>query len=161
MTKIIVSLIMILSIFSSTAFAGASKSGIQNAFEELSYSLNVEWDQQDMKFYNAQKAKFSAEVKALGMTPQQLADILNEEITDVQVRKDIVSAYTVVKTKKMTESEAEAYIVEVLSHSQAEGAHWNPLSKVGSALKTAGTVALVAVLVILFSQTGAFQGATI
>lgn len=160
MRRIIISFFMIFSVIVGHASA-ASQSGLKNAFDELSYSLNVEWDQEDMTFFNAQKDKFAATVKAEGISPNQLVEILNEEITDVQTRRDIVEAFQLVKSKNMTQEEAQEHIMNVLSQTYAEGAHWNPLSKVGSFFKTAGIVALSVVVLILFSQTGAFQGATI
>lgn len=159
MLRTILSFLMIFSVIVGQASA-ASQTGLKNAFDELSYSLNVEWDQEDMAFYNAQKDKFAAEVKAQGISPEQLVEILNEEITDVQTRRDIVEAFHLVKTKNMTQEEAQEYILKVLSQTYVEGAHWNPLSKVGNFFKTAGIVALSVVVIILFSQTGAFQGAT-
>lgn len=159
MSNFIVSFLMILSVFVGQVSA-ASHAGIKNAFDELSYSLSVEWDQENMSFYQAQKAKFEQEVKAQGMTSQDLLDILNEEITDEQLKRDIVNAFDIIKANKMSQEEAETYLVNTLAHSYTEGAHWNPLSKVGLYLKTAGTVALAVVVIILFSQTGAFQGAT-
>lgn len=159
MLRIVFSFLVIFSVIVGHASA-ASQNGLKNAFDELSYSLNVEWDQEDMTFFEAQKNKFAAEVVKQGISPNELVEIINDEITDVQVRKDIVEAYQVVKSEKMTQAEAQEYILKVLSQTYTEGAHWNPLTRVGMFFKTAGIVALSVVVIILFSQTGAFQGAT-
>ena len=42
-----------------------SNNSLKAAFDELNYSLSVDWDQTDRAFYNAQMEKFTAKVKEL------------------------------------------------------------------------------------------------
>ena len=59
------------SAYGNAPVPGAYKKSLGNAFNELEYSLTVEWDQNDQAFANKKLAQFEADVKKLqeeGMT---------------------------------------------------------------------------------------------
>lgn len=114
---------------------------LKTAFDDLNYSLTVDWDQKDRTFYNAQMEKFAGEVKTLqaqGLTNQQLVDFTVGQIKDQKVANDLRTAFTVVQINKMSAAEAHDYVTDVLNKSYSQGASW------------AGEVLVGAVVLVIF-----------
>ena len=59
----LVSLLACFQTFALTPQAGLSQ--LKSAYDSLNFSLQVEWDQKDKKFYNKKVAEFNAEIKKL------------------------------------------------------------------------------------------------
>lgn len=135
---------MVLSIFTVEAYA-ASNEGLKAAFNELNYSLTVEWNQKDKDFYTAQMKKFSSAVRDLqakGLTNQQLIDFISSEVKDQKVAKDMQTALTMISLNRMTSSEAAQYMSEMMKKSYSKGASWS-----GDAGLVIVAVVVVAVIV--------------
>jgi hypothetical protein len=127
MFRKIFGMIMVLSIFVAQAQA-ASHNGLKAAFDELNYSLVVEWDQKDKDFYFAQMKKFTTTLKDLqakGLTNAQLVEFVKSEVKDERVAKDLETAFSVISINKMSSEEASQYMVETMKRSYSNGASWN------------------------------------
>ena len=123
-----------------------TNNNLKSAFDDLNYSLIVDWDQKDRTFYNQQMEKFAAEVKTLqfqGLTNQQLVDFTVAQIKDQKMANDLRNAFTVVTINKMSAAEAHNYVTDVMNKSYSQGASW------------AGEVIVGAVILVVFIAVAA------
>ncbi len=105
----------------------ATHNNLKAAFDDLNYSLSVEWDQSDKAFYNAKMDNFANTIKELqaeGLTNQELVDFTLSQVKDQKLAQDLKTAFTMVVINKMSPSEAHAYITDVMSRSYSTGASW-------------------------------------
>ncbi len=126
MFKKIIACMMIVSIFTVSANA-STQNGLKAAFDELNYSLTVEWDQKDKDFYSAQMKKFSSELRGLqskGLTNAQLVEFVKSEVKNERAAKDLETAFNMVQINKMTSEEASNYMVEAMKKSYNVGASY-------------------------------------
>jgi hypothetical protein len=127
MFKKLIALMMVISMFTVSANA-ATQTGLKAAFDELNYSLSVEWDQTNKDFYSAQMKKFSSSVNALqakGLTNAELVAFVKSEVKDARVAKDLETAFNMIQINKMTSEDASKYMVETMKKSYSTGASWN------------------------------------
>lgn len=127
MLKKLVTLVLALSIFSVHAHA-TTQNGLKAAFDELNYSLSVEWDQKDKDFYTTQMKNFSATIRDLqakGLTNSQLVDFVKTEVKDQRVARDLETAFNMISINKMSSEDASKYMVETMKRSYTQGASWN------------------------------------
>ncbi len=127
MFKKLITLMMVLSIFTVHANA-ASQNSLKAAFDELNYSLTVEWDQKNKDFYSAQMKKFSTtlrDLQAKGLTNAQLVEFVKTEVKDAKVARDLETAFNMVSINKMSPADASKYMVETMKKSYNTGASWN------------------------------------
>lgn len=152
MLKKLITLMMVLSIFTVQAHA-AAHNGLKNAFDELTYSLNVEWDQKDKAFYQSQMKKFTDTVSAMqteGLTNAEMIDFLKSEVKDERVAGDLQTAFNMISLHKMSSAEATQYMIETLKNSYSRGANWN-----GDMLApTLISAAIIVGFVVLFVTSG-------
>ncbi len=94
-------------------------------FDELHYALSVEWDQKDPAFYQAQMEKFSASVKAANVSNQALIEETLSQVKDEKLAKELRTAFTMISINKMSSSEAQSYVRDVMNKSYSRGASWN------------------------------------
>lgn len=135
-------------LFSMLAFAllvvqanAATHNSLKDAFDELNYSLTVDWDQKDRAFYDSQMNKFSktvTQLQAQGMTNQELVEFTLSQIKDQKLAKDLETAFNMVEINRMNPTEAHKYVTEVLGNSYSRGASW------------AGEVVLGAIGLVIF-----------
>jgi uncharacterized protein YoaH (UPF0181 family) len=126
MFKKIITLLIALSIFSGQAIA-TTGSGLKKAYDELNYSLTVEWDQNDESFYNEQMAVFTAKVQELkseGLTQSELINFSKLQLKNAKSNLDLDAALKVIQANKLTTSEANSYILQALKGSHSSGASW-------------------------------------
>lgn len=127
----------------------ATHNGLRSAFDELNYSLNVEWDQADKAFYNKAQEKFASslrDLRAQGLTNQELINFALAEVKDSKLQRDLEAAFNMVSISKMSQIEAHAYITEVLAKSSTQGASWNGGSAIAGILVLALFVAVALVV---------------
>lgn len=127
MFKRLLTLSMVVAIFSVQANA-ASTNGLKAAFDELNYSLSVEWDQKDQAFYKAQLKQFNStiqDLKAQGLTDAEMTAFAASQIKDAQTAKDVQAALNTISVEKMGSEEASALILSTLKKSSTQGASWN------------------------------------
>lgn len=127
MFKKFITLMMVVAIFTVSAHAN-TQNGLKLAFDEMNYSLTVEWDQKDQSFYQAQLKKFTAQVRELqkqGLTNQQMIDFAKTQVKDAKVAKDLETAFSMITINKMSSEEASKYMMDSMKRSYSNGASWN------------------------------------
>lgn len=127
MFKKLLTSMMIFALLTVQAMA-VTDNGIKAAFDELNYSLTVEWDQKDTKFYDAQMKKFNdtiRDLQAKGLTDAQLIQFAQTEVKDARVAKDLETAFNMISLQKMTGSQASKYMMDTMKRSYSSGASWN------------------------------------
>lgn len=140
------------------ALSGVSssvKEELKTAYDELNYSLTVEWDQKDQAFRTNKMNEFSASVRELqakGLTSAELIDFAKSQVKDTKVASDIGAAFTMVEINKMTPSEANQYVTETMKKSYSTGASWHGNGG-GDFLYTLFLIGLIAVLVAASAST--------
>lgn len=131
----------------------ATGNGLKAAFDDLNYSLSVEWDQKDNDFYNKAQAKFANAVRDLqskGLTNKELIDFAVSSVKDEKLAKDINTALSLVVINKMSQQEAHKYVTDMVSKSYDRGASWN--GGAGAAIAT--VLVIVAVVAVALVITG-------
>jgi urease gamma subunit len=105
-----------------------SNNNLKTAFDELNYSLSVEWDQQDRAFYDAQMAKFTAQVQELqakGLSNAELMEFATSNIKDKNLAKEVQNAMTLVQINKLSASEARKLLLDTVGKNYSAGASWS------------------------------------
>ena len=123
----IFTLMMVLSIFTTSAYAN-SNAGLKAAFDEMNYSLSVEWDQKDKAFYEAQSAKFKKtleSLKAQGLTNEEFLAFVKIEVKNEKIAKEIETAFNMISLTKMSPADAASYMSQTMKGSYSAGASWN------------------------------------
>lgn len=131
MFKKFISLMMVFSIFTVTAHA-STQNGLKAAFDELNYSLNVEWDQKNQEVYKTKVAEFTATARELmkNMSTAELVAVVKSEIKDARVAKDMETALNIIALNKMSSAEASKYMIDAMEKSFSKGASWNGAANV-------------------------------
>ena len=127
MFKKLLTLMMVFALFTVHATA-ATENGLKAAFDELNYSLTVEWDQKDTDFYSAQMKKFNTTIRDLqakGLTKAQLVEFAKTEVKDQRVAKDLETAFNMISLQKMSGEQASKYMMDTMKRSYSSGASWN------------------------------------
>ena len=127
MLKQILAFFMVLSITLTHVNAGTDN-GLKAAFDELNYSLSVDWDQKDKEFYSQQMKAFSAkliELQNKGLTRNELVAFVKSEVKNQAIAKDLETAFNMVSINKMTSEDATKYMVDTMKKSYSNGASWN------------------------------------
>lgn len=146
MLKKFFALFLILSITTAQANV-VSNNNLKLAFDELNYSLSVDWDQKDRAFYDAQMKKFQDEVKELqaqGLTNSEIVAFAKSQVKDEKLAKDIDTAFTMIQVNKLSEAEARKLVLDTVSKGYTQGASWRG----EVAVYTTIAVVLVAALVV-------------
>lgn len=127
MFKKLLAFMLILSVFTVNVHA-SSQEGLKAAFDELTFALEVEWDQKDKAFHDAQMKKFTETVRALqdkGLTNAQMIEFAKSQVKNKQVAKDLETAMNMIQINKMSVKEANKYILDTMKNSYSAGASWN------------------------------------
>lgn len=151
MIKKILVLLMSLAIVNAQASV-ANQSTLKAAFDDLNYSLSVEWNQTDKAFYNAEMEKFTKEVKSLqaaGLTNAELVDFAKAQVKDERVSKELDTVYSMVTLNKMNPDEARTFALETVSKSYSQGANFSS----GAGLLV-GSILLVAIVAAVIAGGG-------
>jgi hypothetical protein len=150
MLKKLVVLIMAFSIFSVQAHA-STIDGLQAAFNELNYSLSVEWDQQDKNFYDSQMKDFTDTIRNLqdeGLSNSQLINFSKSKVKNAQIAKDLETAANMIQINNMTRAEATKYMMDSMKNSYSTGASWN-----GEVLIPLIVIAVIVAIVVSITST--------
>lgn len=156
MLKKLITLFLAFSLFSAHA-GTTSQQGLKAAFDELNYSLTVEWDQKDKEFYVEQMKKFHRtldELQAKGMTTAQLIEFAKSEVKNERVAKDLETAFNMISINKMSSAEANKYIIETLKRSYNSGASWGGEVVV---LVAVAALIIVAAIAVANAPAGGFS----
>lgn len=134
-----------------TSYSQASVQTLKSAYEELKYSLDVEWDQKDQDFKQKKIESFRKTVDKLqdqGLSNAELMEFALSEVKDPALKKEIQTLITMVKINQMGRQETFKMLKETLDRNSTRGASWN-----GEAvLKTVGIILAIAFVVYVISQ---------
>jgi Glu-tRNA(Gln) amidotransferase subunit E-like FAD-binding protein len=136
---------------------------LKAAFDELNYSLTVEWDQKDEIFQQTQMKKFEDSLKELnrqGLSNAEMMELLTAELKNEQLAKNLEEAFRLVSINKMTPEQARELLNEVVKKSYASGSNWiskNSLITVGAIL----TAVLIVVAIVVISVNVIQEGTCI
>ena len=145
MFKRFFTMVMVLAIFTVQAHA-TTQNGLKAAFDEMNFSLSVDWDGKDQSFYEAQLKKITQNVRELqkqGLTNQQMIDFAKSEIKDARVARDLETAFSMITINKMSSEDASKYMLDSMKRAYSHGASWN-----GDALVYAAVGLLIVALAI-------------
>ena len=126
MLKNLLTFFLVFAIFVVQANA-STQNGLKAAFDEMNYSLTVEWDQEDSNFYEAQLKKFMATVRELqkqGLTKDQMIAFATSQVKDAKVAKDLETAFSLITINKMSSEEASLYMMDSMKRAYSKGASW-------------------------------------
>ncbi len=110
----------------ATAVTGSNQS-LKEAFDDLNFSLSVEWDQKDKAFYETQMSKFKTtitELRASGMTNEELLDFTMNNIKDEGLKNDLKQVHAIAMSEKLSDSEIQEMTQEILKRNYSKGASW-------------------------------------
>lgn len=149
MLKRIFAIMSLLVLFIVQAHAVADN-GLKAAFDELNYSLSVEWDQQDQNFYKETMSKFTGQISDLqksGLTNEELVNFTLSQLKDKKLQADVEKTFALVELNKMSAEQAQDHVKQLVNHSYNRGASWG-----GSVMnKTYLIVLIIAIVVIVAS----------
>lgn len=155
MLKKLLAVAILLLSFSTFASAPINQmKQLQAAFDQLNFSLQVEWDQKDKKFYNKKVAEFHNEIKKLqksGMTNEELLEFIKLNIKDKKLAGNIDELFSTIKSSKMTQKEARNFALDYVSRNYATGANW--MGEASAAILLAGLLIAVALLAVASGPT--------
>lgn len=152
MFKRLITLMMVLAITTTTAFANTN-SGLKAAFDELNYSLTVEWDQKDKAFYNAKMEAFKSKLAESKLTNAEMIAFVKAEVKDAKIARDMETALTMIQIQKMSRSDAANYMTETMKKSYSQGASWN-----GDAVLYIGLGVLLVAVALAVAAGGVSSG---
>lgn len=125
--------IIALCLLTAQSFA-VTNNGLKTAFDELNYSLSVEWNQTDRAFYNAQMEKFGKALRTANVSNKELVEFTIAQVKDEKIAKDLRTALTMVQINNMDQKEAQKYVMDVMNKSYSQGASWNGGAVIGGAI---------------------------
>lgn len=105
-----------------------SLKGLEQVFNELEYSLNVEWDQKDEVFKANVLNKFQRELNELkqnGLTQADIVDFTLARIKKPELRLSLQRAHQDLQNGFIGEEEFESEIKKLNSMSHLQGANWS------------------------------------
>lgn len=135
--------------FSPIDQSTAIRAELSKTFNSLNYTLNVEWDQKDAKYFDDSVANFEEKITALqnnGLTNEELMNYALENIKDKEIKNDINELAKVINDSQMTNEEARAFTIAKLNSTYSHGASWSG-SRMGC--RTAFIVGAIIVVVAL------------
>jgi hypothetical protein len=123
---------------------------LDQTFNEMNYSLNVEWDQKDQVYFNSTVDGFEKQVKDLqdqGLTNKELIEYTLAKVKDKQTQKDIAEISKVISESNMTADQAREFALAKLNSTQSQGASWSG-SRMGIKM-----VVILAIIIIIVCAT--------
>lgn len=129
----ILTVLLALSIGLSGAHA-SSHDPLSIALDNFQYALTVEWDQEDMDFYEQQVQIFSDTVSKLqedGISNEELMTFIMSKAKDERLSQDLRHLKQVLSAHKMSKKQAQEFLKEYAQKSYAQGASWDPLDYAG------------------------------
>lgn len=125
----------------------ALSKALDQTFNEMNYSLNVEWDQKDQVYFNNTVDGFENQIKDLqaqGLTNKELIEYTLAKVKDKQIQNDITEISKVINETEMTADQARDFALEKLNSTHSQGASWSGSKK---GIKLAIILALIIIIV--------------
>lgn len=139
----------------ATSFAVANE--LNRTFDDLNYSLNVEWDQKDAQYLDKTLDKFEAEIAELQKAGLSNADLIKhtlDKIKDKKSRDEVKEITKIINENQMSLDEARAFALSKLNSTYSQGTSWS-----GSRMGTHVAVLLgIIILIVVCSQIDGKEG---
>lgn len=101
---------------------------LERAMDDYHYSLSVEWDQKDQKFYDAQTKAFFAKLEKLikedGMSQSEIMNLVEKKANNKAV-VDALKLKLTLLSKGASAEEMAAIVRESAKDMYSQGASWN------------------------------------
>lgn len=133
----------------------ALSKALDQTFNEMNYSLNVEWDQKDQVYFNNTVDGFEQQIQGLqdqGLTNKELIEFTLSKVKDKQTQNDIAAISKVINESEMTADQARDFALEKLNSTHSQGASWSG-SRMGIKLAV-----ILAVIIIIVCATKSHGG---
>lgn len=130
----------------------ATNNSLKTAFDELNYSLSVEWDQKDQSFYAAQMKKFTdkvSELQAQGMSNSELMEFATANIKDETLKTEVQNMMALVQINKLSAAEARKMMNDTFAKNYNRGASWS-----GDGVLYGALIVLILVAIIAGAAAG-------
>lgn len=125
--KIMCSFLLVSAILTSPGHASTSKT-LKEVFDDLSYSLNVEWDQKDQNFYDAKIELLKTQVSELkknGLSTEDFLNFARTQIKDEKVVRDLTESMNILAYTNMSDKEVVTFLLKNINPSYSQGASWD------------------------------------
>lgn len=145
--KLLINLFLSISLLSTQAMA-ATHEGIKDIYDDLNYSLTVEWDQKDKVFYADKIAQFQnklLELKNQGIQNEEILSFALDTAKDEKLVHDIREAISVLGDGNIANLEGKEIINSISGKFYSSGASWNGRTTV---VASAATVVLVVAIIL-------------
>lgn len=118
----------IMCFFVVTAHADSSFHGsLKEVFDDLAYSLTVEWDQKDPGFYQKQMNTFQKHILVMrqqGLSNAELMDFLISNVKDESAAADLKKFTEIASKQKLSRDEMDSMLKDIISRHYARGSSW-------------------------------------
>lgn len=144
--------------FFSVQANAATHNSLKAAFDQLNYSLSVEWDQKDRAFQEAKTLEFNTQVAALqaqGLTNEELSAFAISQVKDKALAAELQTTMTMIQLNKLSTTEARNLIMKTLNSNYSTGANWSGDTLLPVIL---GVVLIAAVVAALGGNVGVYVG---
>lgn len=132
-------------LFTAPAGAATNAEALRQAMNDFNYAVNVEWDQQDQGFYDAQMNSFQAalsELSAKGMTQAEMLTEAKALVKDSRTAAELEKTLQLIEARSLSAAETKKLVMDMIAQSQSRGASWS-----GNLLWSVGP--LVAIILVL------------
>lgn len=160
MLKKVIALILTFSFLTAHANTGLGHNGLKSAFDELNYSLSVEWDQKDKDFYDAQMNKFNKsldEFKAQGGTKTEIFEFVRSELKNEKVAREFETLFNLVLNDEMESEAATLSFIETMKKSYSTGASWDGDGPIGIIALTVGALGVMVFIYWALNQPEEYE----
>jgi hypothetical protein len=146
--KQFVTIVLCLTFFTHPVSAAPEARGSLKAlFDELNYSLSVEWDQKDQAFYKMKTAQFEAGLETLraqGLTNEELLEFARTQIKNGKVQSEYDALMLMLKADSLKPDEANKMVSDLIRKNYNQGASWSgdPVA-IGLGIVLVGLIALI------------------
>ena len=126
---------------------------LQQAYANLKYHLEVEWDQEDILFYKEHMAQFMQTIQELrkkGLADDELMDFVRENIKDQKLIDHLTLLTAGLDTSEMDQDELMDFILDISRNNPSgQGASWASIFSRKKIIPLGITVAFTVVLTAL------------
>lgn len=123
---------LLLSAFITVQSHAATGPGLKLAFDEFRYSVLVEWDQRDLGFYEAARARLEEQVTQAIASGTPVSEVINAavaQIPDTTLAAELRQSAQLLETGKLTASEARELLMKSINAQGTRGASWTGVGR--------------------------------
>lgn len=143
-----IAVVMSISILLTSAHA--QELSVKSALKQFQFSLDVEWDQKDLKIRNQIIRTFKNQLFALNAKGQTTQDILNEiksELNNKQLIQDMDNLLSIATKEKMNSQHIQKLALDFAKLAKKSGASWDD-DATSSFVSFFSVIFIVAILIL-------------